>query len=85
MQVSETTLYDLLVLLSMILWYFLPVKCQTRFVQVPLLTTEAGARSLWCGSFRYVGFVSKQRFCHGTDLSLYVLGFLANRLSVCGL
>ncbi len=56
------------------------VRCQTRFVQVPLLIMEAGARSVWCGSFRYVGIVSKHQFCHGTKLSLYVPGFLAKRL-----
>lgn len=63
----------------------LHVKCQTWFVQVPLLLTEAGARSMWCGSVRYVGIESRHRFCHGMDLSLYMPVVLAKRLSVPGL
>lgn len=52
----------------MILLPFYYVKCQTWFVQVSLLIMEAGARSLWCGSFQYAGIVSKAplRSWHGS-------------------
>lgn len=52
--------------------HFYNVKCQTWFVQLPLFIMAPGARSMWCGSVRRVGFVSKHQFCRGMDPSPYV-------------